>query len=116
MEFKHDQHLNTEYRELSRHLEEVLSDASHRELGGFGTTDGRFAHEVVEVLRDVMGFLDRFDTVTEDLVRNMQSDIDERDDEIQRNDVKFAEIADWVADHTRLSRVTEIINQDDTGY
>tara|TARA_R110000851_G_C12647467_1_gene519779 strand:+ start:20 stop:367 length:348 start_codon:yes stop_codon:yes gene_type:complete len=99
-----------ERREFTQSLEEAYRDTDWRSIGGFDTVDSRYASEVRELLMTTMQFLTDFEDHFNSCGDHHRMEIEEADYRNAQLENKLDKIADWVADHTRLQKVTEIIN------
>jgi hypothetical protein len=103
--------LEQDMREHYRMVQEVMSEASHRSLGGMRTADQKFANAVYEILRDTMNHLNHVEKVIDKIHLAYQSEIDLREDEAATLAGKLGEIEMWVKDQRKLERILDIINE-----
>tara|TARA_R110000850_G_scaffold79395_1_gene171181 strand:- start:44 stop:397 length:354 start_codon:yes stop_codon:yes gene_type:complete len=99
-----------ERKEFIETLEEAYRDTDWRSIGGFDTVDSRYASEVRDLLLTTMQFLLEFEDHHGACIQQLNDDIDEVEYRERNLDAKLSKIADWIADHTRLQKVTDIIN------
>jgi hypothetical protein len=99
-------------KEFIETLEEAYRDTDWRSIGGFDTVDSRYASEVRDLLLTTMKFLLEFEDHFGACIQQLSDDIDEVEYRERKLEGKLGKIADWVEDHNRLRRVTDIINDD----
>jgi Mg2+ and Co2+ transporter CorA len=102
--------LEKEIREHLQLVQEVMSEASFRSIGGMRTEDQKFANTVYDLLRDTMNHLSHVEKVIDNIHLAYQNEIDIREDENGRLAGKLGEIEAWVQDQRRLERIMDIIN------
>jgi len=96
---------------IMRQIEEALSEANWRTIGGFQTQDQKFAYAMREVMEQTLRFIDVWHDVCENNETNLKLEIDEMEYTISRLDRTITEIENWVKDATRLQGITKIINR-----
>jgi hypothetical protein len=100
-------HIPTEIRdslkELMGTLEEKLSEASHRELGGFNTEDRKFAAETFDLLNELWKFMIEINNNLDDVECWVQSEVCnfESDAKAARDDIsEMQQAVNAIADRT----------------
>lgn len=99
-----------EWYSVMQRLEESLSEANHRSLGGFKTEDQRFAFSQRELIRDMLSFFDELQDNVNDRIREFETTIEEQQFQIDDSNSKLAEISDHIKDLRRLRTIENIIN------
>lgn len=96
---------------LYRALEEQLSEATARSLGGLRTEDQRFAFAVENQLRDTLRFLDRLDRLFQEIIDSCNGQIDEAETERSFMEDKLARIETFIVDFQRMENIKRIIRE-----
>jgi archaellum component FlaC len=94
-----------------RALEEQLSEATHRSLGGLRTEDQKFAFAVEVQTRDTLRFMDRLERLFEEIIESCNSQIDEAETERNMMEEKLARIETFIADFQRMENIKKIIRE-----
>lgn len=98
-------------RDQFRALEEQLSEASARSLGGLRTEDQKFAYAVYEQTRDTLRFMDRVQELLQEVISSCNSQIDDRDEEIGLLTDKLARVEAYIDAYLRMEKLREIIRE-----
>ena len=106
MNFKIFRDFAHEFNSVIHRLEESMSDASHRSLGGFRTEDQKFASDQYELIQYVLKFLDDFG----DQIRQFETTIEEQQFQIDDSANRLTEISEHIKDLRRLRFIDDIIN------
>ena len=92
MYFSGDHLLERDRIELSRRVEEAISDADGRAFADWGSVESRFALQMRDIMNDMLLFLDRYEEEITDTVSNLNSEISSRDRQIEEDEEAFSEI------------------------
>lgn len=94
MYFDRDHLLERDRLELSRKVEEAISESDGRAFADWGSNESRYALMMRDIMKDILDFLDRYEEEIEGVVFNLNSEISERDAQIADNDKAFDKILD----------------------
>jgi hypothetical protein len=92
-------------------LEEQLSEATHRSMGGFGTEDRRFALAVEMQTRETLQFMDRLERLFDEIIQSCNSQIDEAESERDNLEEKMGRIETFITDFQRMETIKKIIRE-----
>lgn len=104
-----DEHVDDDFKSIYNRLEEKLSDADWRSIGGFRTEDQKFAFEMREILKETLTFLERMDELVDRIVSDMQGTIDEVEAERDDFEDKLERVRIYVEEQQKLLRRLEEI-------
>lgn len=105
-----DQNADEDFKSTYQMLEEKLSEADFRSLGGLRTEDQKFAFAMRETLKETLDFLDRMEKLIETIVTDMEHRVNEAEAERSEFETKLDEVRDYVSHQKLLQRLEEILN------
>lgn len=103
-------HADEDFKSMYQMLEEKLSEADWRSLGGLRTEDQKFAFAMRETLKETMLFLDRMEDLIETIVTDMENRVDEAETERDEFERKLEEVRIYVEQQRSLRRLEEILD------
>ena len=96
-------------RSQFRALEEQLSEASTRSLGGLRTEDQKFAYAVYEQTRATLHFLDHVHDLLEEVISSSNRLVDDRDEEIGLLNDKLTRVETYIDTYMKMETLRKII-------
>lgn len=105
-----DDNVDDDFKSIYQLLEEKLSEADWRSIGGFKTEDQKFALGVREALKETLHFLGRMDKLVDEIINDLEMRVNEV--EVERDDLedKLERVRIYVEQQKLLRRLEEILD------
>jgi hypothetical protein len=102
--------VSDERKNLMRQLEYIKSEADWRSIGGFQSTDTKFAREVSELLRELLVFIDGHEDEMTEREHEAERIVQEAENELEWANKKLDKIHAYIDERKQLRAIEAILS------